>query len=161
MYTLPTLGVLEPQQDGSFRYTPYSNVYGSDSFIYRTYDGQVYSETATVTINIDPVEDAPIAFPDNFATLPSQPLIVDAPGVLWNDFDPEGFPLSAEEVTGVSHGLLEFDPSGAFVYTPEAGYFGDDTFSYRVFDGELYSVPVIVTITIEAFSHIYLPLVLK
>ena len=114
-----------------------------------------------MTINITPVEDAPIAFPDSYVTLPSQPLNVAAPGVLWNDFDPEGFLLLAEEVTGVSHGLLEFNSSGAFVYTPEAGYFGDDTFSYRVFDGGLYSTPAIVTITMEALAKIFLPIILK
>ena len=161
VYSLQTLGVLEPQQDGSFRYTPNYNDNGSDSFIYRAYDGQVYSEITTVTINITPVEDAPIAFPDSYVTLPSQPLNVAAPGVLWNDFDPEGFLLLAEEVTGVSHGLLEFNSSGAFVYTPEAGYVGDDTFSYRVFDGGLYSTPAIVTITMEALAKIFLPIILK
>ena len=161
LYSTTSFGTLIFQDDGSFNYYPYSNILGSDSFTYRAYDGEEYSEVTTVTINLTPVDDAPVAFPDNYTTLPSQPLNVAAPGVLWNDFDPEGYPLTAEEVTGPSHGIIAFDPSGSFTYTPEAGYFASDTFSYRVFDGGLYSAPAIVTITIEALEQIFLPIILR
>jgi hypothetical protein len=45
--------------------------------------------------------------------------------------------------------------NGSFVYTPTAGWFGEDTFTYRVTDGRLQSTPVSVTIQIGSGSVPY------
>jgi hypothetical protein len=45
--------------DGSFDYTPAADFNGTDSFTYRTNDGSLTSDTATVTITVNPVNDAP------------------------------------------------------------------------------------------------------
>ena len=63
--------------------------------------------------------------------------------------------------SGPSNGALTLDADGSFNYTSVAGYSGSDTFSYRAYDGGLYSVPAEVTISVEALSFIYLPLILK
>jgi VCBS repeat-containing protein len=58
-----------------------------------------------------------------------------APGVLFNDTDADGDPLTATLVDNVAHGSLIFDPDGTFIYQPEANYHGPDSFTYRASDG--------------------------
>ena len=71
--------------DGSFDYTPVADFNGSDSFTYRVSDGAADSNTATVTISVSAIGDAPVAHGDS-ATLTedSQDFPVD---VLANDTD--------------------------------------------------------------------------
>ena len=57
-----------------------------------------------------------------------------APGVLGNDVDLDGDPLTATLVSGPAHGTLTFNPDGSFVYTPDANYSGPDSFTYTVSD---------------------------
>jgi len=55
-----THGVLVLNADGSFSYTPSANYNGPDSFMYKTYDGLDYSSSVTVTLTVNPVNDAPV-----------------------------------------------------------------------------------------------------
>lgn len=71
-------------------------------------------------------------------------------GVLSNDSDPEGDPLTAKLASGPSHGGLTLSASGAFTYAPNRGFAGVDTFTYRATDGLANSNVATVTITIEA-----------
>ena len=64
-----------------------------------------------------------------------------APGVLANDTDPDGDPLTAVLVTGPSHGTLTLNANGSFTYTPAANFTGTDSFTYRASDGTLNSSP--------------------
>ena len=57
--------------DGSFSYTPVANWNGSDSFTYKATDGSVDSNIATVTITVDPVNDAPMLVNTGGMTLTS------------------------------------------------------------------------------------------
>ena len=99
------------------------------------------------------VEDPPTAGNDGvggtFATSEDGPLTVPAPGVLGNDVDPDGDPLTAILVTGPAHGTLTFNPDGSFVYTPDADYSGPDSFTYTVSDGDQTSAPATVTLTVN------------
>ena len=72
-----------------------------------------------------------------------------APGVLGNDVDPDGDPLTATLVSGPAHGTLTFNPDGSFVYTPDANYSGPDSFTYTVSDGDQTSTPATVTLTVS------------
>ena len=54
-------GTLTLNADGSFAYTPNANFNGYDSFTYVANDGLEDSNTATVTITINPVNDPPVA----------------------------------------------------------------------------------------------------
>ena len=92
--------------DGSFTYTPAGNYNGPDSFTYKANDGTADSNPVTVTITVNPVNDAPVATADSSSTDEDTPLSVGAPGVLANDTDPEGSALSAVLVTGPAHGEL-------------------------------------------------------
>ena len=62
-------------------------------------------------------------------------LSVPAPGVLSNDSDPEGAPLSASLLTGTTYGSLSFSSNGSFTYKPQANFNGNDTFTYQASDG--------------------------
>ncbi|MDB5756816.1 MAG: hypothetical protein JWM30_105, partial [Burkholderia sp.] len=57
----PAHGTLSFANDGSFIYTPIANYFGSDSFIYKANDGSGDSNPATVSIDVNPVNDAPVA----------------------------------------------------------------------------------------------------
>ncbi|MDQ4132696.1 MAG: Ig-like domain-containing protein, partial [Actinomycetota bacterium] len=72
---------------GAVTYTPNANYFGADSFTYTISDGNGGSDTATVTITVDAVNDAPVANDDSAATDEDTPLA--APSVLGNDTDTE------------------------------------------------------------------------
>lgn len=57
-------------------------------------------------------------------------------GVLANDVDADGDPLTATLLTGPAHGTLTFNADGTLVYTPATGYVGDDSFTYKINDGQ-------------------------
>ena len=59
-----THGSLTLNPDGSFFYTPQANFTGSDAFTYTASDGETSSNAATVTITVNPVNDAPVAVGD-------------------------------------------------------------------------------------------------
>ena len=100
--------------------------------------------SATLTVN----GGRPTAADDSFQTDENTTLTVVTPGVLANDSDPQGTPLSAVPATGPAHGVLTLNANGSFTYAPAAGYFGPDSFSYTASDGALASLPATVAITI-------------
>ena len=93
---------------------------------------------------------APTAVDDAYAVVGGTTLTVAAPGVLTNDTDPDGPPLTAVSPVGPAHGTLTLHPTGAFEYTPDAGYTGPDSFTYRASDSFAQSAPATVTITVSA-----------
>ena len=77
-------------------------------------------------------------------------LTVTGPGVLANDYDPDGNALSAIMVTGPSHaGSFTLNADGSFSYTPAADFFGTDSFTYRVSDGTTLSNIATVHIQVD------------
>ena len=83
----PNHGTLTLNPDGSFVYTPYANYYGTDSFTYKAYDGEAYSNIATVTITINSVNDAPVA---DFSWEPQNPTDLDTIQFIDNSSDLDG-----------------------------------------------------------------------
>ena len=62
----PSHGQLTWNGDGTFSYTPDADFHGTDTFTYRTGDGRAESNTATVTINVAAVNDAPLITGNDF-----------------------------------------------------------------------------------------------
>jgi hypothetical protein len=118
-------------------YLPDENYHGEDSFTFRVNDGDLNSEAATVSITVTAVNDAPVARDDAFDGAEDTELIVNAPGVLANDEDPDQDNLTAVLVTGPDEGTLNLNADGSFTYAPAPGYNGTDTFTYAAGDGEL------------------------
>ena len=139
--------------DGTFTYTPDANYSGPDSFQYVAHDddGGV-SATATVTLTVRPLNDAPVATADHYNATEDQPLSVGAGGVLSNDSDPEGDALTAAVVDGPLHGTLALSSNGTFTYTPAADFNGSDRFTSRPSDGALDGNTATVTIDVAAVN---------
>jgi PKD repeat protein len=108
-------------------------------------DGATSEVTHQVTVNA--ANSPPVATPDAYATPAGQTLAVPAPGVLANDSDPEGSPITAQLETPPAQGLATVNSDGSFTYYPGVAS-GQDTFTYRVSDGSLSSTAT-VTITIQ------------
>ena len=141
----PTNGTLSLAANGSFSYTPNADFAGTDSFTYNVSDGTI-SDTGTVRITVTPVNDSPTAVDDRYTTSENQSLTVAAPGVLDNDSDIDDNLLTATLVTRPSNGALSLATNGSFVYTPNPGFFGTDSFTYNATDGSLNST---ATVTID------------
>ena len=95
---------------------------------------------ATLTIQDDDANPnrPPVAADDAYAARPgASNQITAADGVLANDQDADGDALTAVLVAGPSHGALALGADGSFTYTPEAGFTGSDTFTYRARDVHL------------------------
>ena len=136
--------------DGSVSYTPDANYHGADRFTYRVNDGVADSAEVTVSLTINPVNDAPVAAGDAYTTDEDTALVIAAAGLLGNDSDLEGSALTAVLVSGPSNGTLVFNADGGFTYTPNSNYNGADSFTYKANDGAADSGAATVAITVTA-----------
>ena len=113
-------------------YTPTGNYNGPDSFDFRVYDGVVSSAAATVSITVDPLNDAPVAINDD-ATV-DEASVGNVIDVLANDGDVDGDALTITANTAASDGTASCGASSC-TYTPNGGFSGDDSFTYDISDG--------------------------
>ena len=125
-------GTVVNNGDGTVTYTPDANFHGTDSFTYRAYDGADYSDPATVTITVTPVNDAPVAVNDAATTPQDTPIIIS---VLSNDTDVDGDILAIDSFTQGANGTVSDNGDGTLTYTPSGVTTGDDSFTYTVSDG--------------------------
>ncbi len=139
--------------DGTFTYVPNANFNGTDSFTYKANDGLLDSNVATVTILVNPVNDAPVTVGDAYNIAEDTLLVVTAPGVLGNDTDIDGDTLNAVLVSGPSNALtFTFNPNGSFSYQAIANYNGPDSFTYRANDGTANGNIVTVNLNVTAVN---------
>jgi RHS repeat-associated protein len=151
--TNPSNGNLTLNSDGSFSYTPNTDFVGTDNFTYRANDGTVNSDNfATVSINVLAGNTPPVANPDSYILDEDTILTIDAPGVKGNDTDAENDSLTVNLVSTVAKGTLTLNPDGSFNYTPEANFFGLDSFTYKVNDGLADSNVTTVTLTVNPIN---------
>ena len=149
----PAHGTLTLNTDGSFTYEPDADYHGTDTFTYKANDGTHDSETATVTITVNSVNDAPVAEADSYDVPVNGQLSVNATyGVLANDSDADGDSLTPSVVTQPTHGTLALDADGTFTYTPDADYHGTDSFAYRINDGTTDSADATATIDVNTLA---------
>ncbi len=146
----PQNGVLMLQDNGSFTYTPNANYSGYDSFEYEITN--IYNKTATtmVGININPINDAPIAGDDFFTIEKNSGKYKENDILLDNDSDPEDSHLDINEtpITNVQHGTLTLDKHGDIEYTPDTDFVGTDSFVYELVDDQGATDLATVTITV-------------
>ena len=96
------------------------------------------------------VNTPPVANPDSYNTPANTALNVGAPGVLGNDTDADGDPITAVKVANPAHGTVTLNANGSFTYTPAAGYSGPDSFTYKANDGTADGNTATVSITVTA-----------
>jgi hypothetical protein len=102
---------------------------------------------------IGPHNRPPVASNDSYSTNEDTPLTVSAPGVLANDSDPDGNPITAVLVSGPSHASsFTLNSDGSFSYTPAANYNGSDSFTYKDSDGITTGNTATVSLTINAVN---------
>ncbi len=132
----------------SVTYTPAANYNGADAFTYTISDGKGGTASATVSITVTPVNDAPTAGSDTATTTEDTAAAVN---VLANDTDPDGDSLAVTAVTQPAHGSATFTASGV-TYTPAANYNGADSFTYTISDGNGGTATGTVSVTITAVN---------
>jgi subtilisin family serine protease len=125
-------------------YTPAPNYNGEDTFTFQAYDGQAYSNTATVSVTVTPVNDAPVAQALSLSTTKDTSVSATLTGS-----DVDGDPLTFHVATGPSHGTLALNSStGAVIYSPAAGFVGGDSFTFVVNDGAVDSSSAAVSVSV-------------
>ncbi|ELA9293888.1 tandem-95 repeat protein [Vibrio parahaemolyticus] len=129
----PANGTVSVNPDGSVTYTPNDNYHGTDSFTYIVTSGGV-SESTTVSVDVTPVNDAPVAKDDIATTQEDTAVTID---VLPNDSDVDGDKLSIESASvPKEQGTVEV-VNGKLVFTPAENFNGDAKITYTVTDGQL------------------------
>ncbi|MDF4453642.1 tandem-95 repeat protein, partial [Vibrio parahaemolyticus] len=129
----PANGLVSVNPDGSVTYTPNDNYQGTDSFTYIVTSGGV-SESTTVSVDVTPVNDAPVAKDDTAITDEDTPVTID---VLPNDNDIDGDKLSIQSASvPEAQGKVEI-VDGKLVFTPEENFNGHAEIIYTVTDGQL------------------------
>ena len=125
--------------------------YASFTFSVRDSNGAFDTTPNLLTLTVSPVNDPPVAADNAYAVSEDATLSVPlaSAAVLANDTDVDGPALSAVLVAGPANGVLALAPNGTFTYTPNANFYGTDTFTYRAFDGSASSNIATVTITIN------------
>jgi hypothetical protein len=139
--TDPSNGSVTQNNDGSFTYTPNLDFTGTDSYTYTITDSRGLSSTTTVTITI-----SPLAVDDGIFNMDVNTSYTGTgTGVLANDV---GVNKSVTQVTGsgapsaitgggsatvtTAHGSVTQNADGTFVYTPNTGYSGPDSYTYQL-----------------------------
>jgi VCBS repeat-containing protein len=139
-------GVLTLNQDGSFTYQPNQDFASTDSFTYVANNGTHNSTEATVSIFVNPINDAPVAQDDQAETQQNVPIRID---VLENDSDTEDDSLNIILTVDPSQtkGTVELEDT-KILFTPNLDFVGETSFSYVVSDGDKTSNSAQVTVTI-------------
>jgi nitrite reductase (NO-forming)/hydroxylamine reductase len=130
----------------------YSTAGGPFAVLLDVTDGQGAAASCgtTVTVTQVGVNTPPVANDDGYPAVINTTLNIAAPGVLGNDDDADGDPLTAVLETDVISGSLILNADGSFDYTPNTDFLGQDTFTYFADDGTDQSdTPATVTITVE------------
>ncbi len=132
--TPPEHGDFAFSPNGHFTYAPDRNYSGADYFWYQVSDGWQISAPVRVGLAIDGLADPPVAKDDAYEFSGAWPFTVEARlGVLANDVDPDYPPLAILN-DPPSHGTLTLNDDGSFSYSPLAGFFGIDRFTYHAND---------------------------
>ena len=158
--TTATTGLVTDNGDGTFDYNPNSQFDSlavgestTDSFEYTISDGNGGSDSATVTVTISGVNDAPIANDDSDTTQEDSAVTVD---VLNNDDHVDnGDSISIISVTQGSHGTVT-NTVNDVTYDPDPNYFGTDTFTYTVEDSLGVTDAATVTITVTETDDLFI-----
>ncbi len=141
-----TDGALSLDSNGSFTYDP-QGFSGTATFTYRVDDGTQLSGEATASIVVN---SPPTAVTDQYDIQEDIARDVSADlGVLSNDTDADGNDMTAIAATEPQHGILALNEDGSFRYEPNADFFGQDLFGYRVSDGIDATAEVFVQLNVQ------------
>ena len=133
----PPNGTLSLTTAGNFTYTPAPGYAGVDSFRYVLSDGDVTSDPVTVRFDVLPsFGRAPDAVADRYSVAAGDTLLVEAPGILANDYDPDGTALTALSFVQGDDGEVDLNTAGRFQYVPDPGFSGEESITYSIRDAD-------------------------
>lgn len=113
-----------------------------------------------ITHTVSASNTPPVAQSDSYtSTIDSELVIPAIDGILVNDVDADGDTLIASLIPGPMNGALTLQADGSFIYRPNQGYTGVDSFEYRAYDGQALSDAVNVTLQIVDRSRTFLPII--
>ncbi len=138
-------GTVAVNANGTLLFTPAANFNGTDTFSYTITDGNGGTASATVTVAVTPVNDAPVAVNDATSTPEDTAKSI---AVLANDTDPESDTLSVTAATvAPAHGTATISGTNV-IFTPAANFNGTALISYTISDGNGGSASAQVTVTV-------------
>ena len=143
--TPPGTGTAIVNADNTITFTPAENFNGAESLVYEVCDPSNVCDTATLTLVITPVNDAPIARNDVETT--NEDAFVNV-SVLDNDEDPDGDALTVSPVSQPSNGTAVAIGTALIRYTPNPNFAGDDVFTYQSCDPSGACDVAIVNVTV-------------
>jgi RHS repeat-associated protein len=119
-FSLPAApdGMAIDPSSGAVTWTPLAGVEGTREATVRVTDSFGLSDVGTFAVTVTVSNRAPVAVNDSYITPKGSTTTISAPGVIGNDTDPDGNPLTATLVSGVRNGTLDFRPDGSFDYRP-------------------------------------------
>ncbi|HMO69623.1 MAG TPA: Ig-like domain-containing protein, partial [Novosphingobium sp.] len=128
---------------GGVTVTPRDNFFGQASFGYTIADPSGATASSAVTVTVHPVNDAPIAVDDRFETTQSgdpiredNPIIISRAQLIANDIDFDGDPLTLTGVRNAFGGKATLLDNQTVLFEPNADFFGEARFEYRIDDGQ-------------------------
>lgn len=127
----PNFGEVIFNQNGTFTYTPDSDVNGADAFTVTVTDSAGEISTTDITVNVTPVNDAPEARDVYASVIEDQALVMALPVT-----DIDGDTLEYRQVNSPRHGIAEISDTGELTYTPADNFFGSDRLLIEVSDGQ-------------------------
>ncbi len=130
----------------SVTYVPDPNFNGTDSFDYTASDGNGGTDTATVSVTVTPVNDAPQAADDIAVTDEDTAVTVD---VLSNDVDLDGNTLSVLSAVDPPKGSVAINPDNTLTYTPDPDFNGTDSLLYQASDSHGATDTAVLYITVN------------
>lgn len=139
------LGNNTGQIGDTITYTPNGDYHGLDIFIFRVNDGLVDSNFADVSIEVVPVNDAPVSSGQSYSTDEDTLLLVE---LVSSDIESDVLTYS---ITGPDHGTLT-GIAPDLTYQPDPDYYGSDSFSFYTNDGSDDSNTAQISIHIDGIN---------
>ena len=127
-----------------FTYRPFADFNGKDKFTYQVNQNGQTSNLATVNIDVTPINDSPVASSESVSLDEDESIQLR---LAFSDIDSEI--LTIEVLKDVDHGKIIIGDGNSIEYRPKGNFNGEDTFVYRVYDGELNSASATLTITVR------------
>ncbi|MEE9375134.1 MAG: Ig-like domain-containing protein, partial [Rhizobiaceae bacterium] len=150
--TSATNGSVSINGDGTLNYTPNTDYFGSDTISYTVDDGNGGTVAGSFAVTVNSINDAPVAgSPTDVST--NEDTALNNIDVLSAASDVDGDTLTVlAGSASATNGSVTINGDGTLNYTPNADYFGSDTISYTVDDGNGGTVAGSVAVTVNSIN---------
>lgn len=146
-------GTATINSNGSFSYVPVSGFSGDDAFSFKVNDGTTDSTEAVVIIHVNAVTNSAPTVINGTGSAMAGVAFNGSLSALATDLDGDALLFTA--ITQPTNGVLALSPDGTFVYTPDLGFVGNDSFTFRANDGLLNSNVATFTISVTSTSELF------